>query len=103
MMYLEPLQMPESVEQEKETYSRNYGRFEIGPLEPGFGTTMGNTLRRILLSSIQGAAVRFVRIEGLHHEFTPIPGTNSDYLDLILRIKQLVIEASSVEESTIVL
>ena len=95
--------MPESVEQEEETYSRNYGRFEIGPLEPGFGTTMGNTLRRILLSSIQGAAVRFVRIEGLHHEFTPIPGTNSDYLDLILRIKQLVIEASTVEESTIVL
>jgi len=103
MMYLEPLQMPESVEQEKDSYSRNYGRFEIGPLEPGFGTTMGNTLRRVLLSSIQGAAVRFVRIEGLHHEFTPIPGTNSDYLDLILRIKQLVIESSSVDESTIVL
>ncbi|MDI3504570.1 MAG: DNA-directed polymerase subunit alpha [Candidatus Cloacimonadota bacterium] len=103
MMYLEPLQMPENVEQEKETYSRNYGKFEIGPLEPGFGTTLGNTLRRILLSSIQGAAVRFVRIEGLHHEFTPIPGTNSDYLDLILRIKQLVIESSTVEESTIVL
>ena len=103
MMYLGPLQMPESVEQEKETYSRNYGKFEIGPMEPGFGTTMGNTLRRVLLSSIQGAAVRFVRIEGLHHEFTAIPGTNSDYLDLILRIKQLVIECSSVEESTIVL
>jgi DNA-directed RNA polymerase subunit alpha len=103
MMYLEPLQMPDSVEQDKESYSRNYGKFEIGPLEPGFGTTMGNTLRRILLSSIQGAAVRFVRIEGLHHEFTPIPGTNSDYLDLILRIKQLVIESSTVEESTIVL
>jgi DNA-directed RNA polymerase subunit alpha len=103
MMYLEPLQMPEFVDHDKETYSRNYGKFEIGPLEPGFGTTMGNTLRRILLSSIQGAAVRFVRIEGLHHEFTPIPGTNSDYLDLILRIKQLVIESSTVEESTIVL
>nr|MDK2850305.1 DNA-directed polymerase subunit alpha [Candidatus Cloacimonadota bacterium] len=103
MMYLEPLQMPESVEYDKESYSRNYGRFEIGPLEPGFGTTMGNTLRRVLLSSIQGAAVRFIRIEGLHHEFTPIPGTNSDYLDLILRVKQLVIESSTVEESTIVL
>ncbi|NLO43635.1 MAG: DNA-directed RNA polymerase subunit alpha [Candidatus Cloacimonetes bacterium] len=102
-MYLEPLQMPEFVEHDKETYSRNFGRFEIGPLEPGFGTTMGNTLRRILLSSIQGAAVRFVRIEGLHHEFTPIPGTDSDYLDLILRIKQLVIESNSVEERTIVL
>lgn len=103
MMYLEPLQMPEFVEHDKETYSRNFGRFEIGPLEPGFGTTMGNTLRRILLSSIQGAAVRFVRIEGLHHEFTPIPGTDSDYLDLIIRIKQLVIESNSVEERTIVL
>lgn len=103
MMYLEPLQMPESVEHDKETYSRNFGRFEIGPLEPGFGTTMGNTLRRVLLSSIQGAAVRFVRIEGLHHEFCAIPGTNSDYLDLILRIKQIVIESSTVEETTIVL
>ncbi|MDD3534569.1 MAG: DNA-directed RNA polymerase subunit alpha [Candidatus Cloacimonetes bacterium] len=103
MMYLEPLQMPEIVEHDKATYSRNFGKFEIGPLEPGFGTTLGNTLRRILLSSIQGAAVRFVRIEGLHHEFTPIPGTNSDYIDLILRIKQLVIESNTVEESTIIL
>ncbi len=103
MMYLEPLQMPENVEYDKATYSRNFGKFEIGPLEPGFGTTLGNTLRRVLLSSIQGAAVRFVRIEGLHHEFLPIPGTNSDYIDLILRIKQLVIMSSSVEEVPIVL
>ncbi|HOH97761.1 MAG TPA: DNA-directed RNA polymerase subunit alpha [Candidatus Cloacimonadota bacterium] len=103
MMYLEPLQMPESVEYDKASYSRNYGKFEIGPLEPGFGTTLGNTLRRVLLSSVQGAAVRFVRIEGLHHEFTPVPGTNSDYIDLILRIKQLVIQSNSVEETNIVL
>lgn len=103
MLYLEPLQMPETVNQDEETYSRQYGRFEIGPLEPGFGTTLGNTLRRILLSSIQGAAVRFVRIEGLHHEFCAIPGTNSDYIDLILRLKQLVISSTSVEEITVVL
>ncbi len=103
MMYLEPLQMPEALDYDKETYSKTYGKFEIGPLEPGFGTTMGNTLRRLLLSSVQGAAVRFVRIEGLHHEFTPIPGTNSDYIDLILRLKQLVIYSSSVEEITVVL
>ncbi|MDY0151383.1 MAG: DNA-directed RNA polymerase subunit alpha [Candidatus Cloacimonas sp.] len=103
MMYLEPLQMPEDVDHDKATYSRNFGKFEIGPLEPGFGTTLGNTLRRVLLSSVQGAAVRFVRIEGLHHEFTPIPGTNSDYIDLILRIKQLVIQSNSVEEIPIVL
>lgn len=103
MMYLEPLQMPEAVDYDKATYSRNYGKFEIGPLEPGFGTTLGNTLRRVLLSSIQGAAVRFVRIEGLHHEFTPIPGTNSDYIDLILRLKQLVIYSNSIDEITVVL
>ncbi|GAB1467920.1 DNA-directed RNA polymerase subunit alpha [Candidatus Cloacimonadota bacterium] len=103
MMYLEPLQMPEDVDFDKATYSRNFGKFEIGPLEPGFGTTLGNTLRRVLLSSIQGAAVRFIRIEGLHHEFLPIPGTNSDYIDLILRIKQLVILSTSVEEIPIVL
>ena len=103
MMYLEPLQMPEGVDYDKQTYSRTYGKFEIGPLEPGFGTTMGNTLRRVLLSSIQGAAIRFVRIEGLHHEFCPIPGTNSDYIDLILRLKQLVISSSSVEEVPLVL
>lgn len=101
MMYLEPLQMPEALDFDKETYSKTYGKFEIGPLEPGFGTTIGNTLRRVLLSSIQGAAVRFVRIEGLHHEFAPIPGTNSDYIDLILRLKQLVIYSNSVEEVTI--
>ena len=101
MMYLEPLQMPEALDFDKETYSKTYGKFEIGPLEPRFGTTIGNTLRRVLLSSIQGAAVRFVRIEGLHHEFAPIPGTNSDYIDLILRLKQLVIYSNSVEEVTI--
>lgn len=103
MMYLEPLQMPEALDYDKETYSKTYGKFEIGPLEPGFGTTMGNTMRRLLLSSVQGAAVRFVRIEGLHHEFTPVPGTNSDYIDLILRLKQLVIYSSSVEEITVTL
>ncbi len=103
MMFLEQLQMPETVEVEESTYSRTYGKFEIGPLEPGFGTTIGNTLRRVLLSSIQGAAVRHVRIEGLHHEFTPIPGTNSDYIDLILRLKQLIVQTNSVDEIMVVL
>ncbi len=103
MMYLEPLQMPETVDYEKSSYSKTYGKFEIGPLEPGFGTTLGNTLRRVLLSSVQGAAVRFVRIEGLHHEFTPIPGANSDYIDLILRLKQLIIYSNSIDEVTVTL
>jgi DNA-directed RNA polymerase subunit alpha len=103
MMLLEPLQMPEKVDVEKETYTSSFGKFDIGPLEPGFGTTIGNTLRRVLLSSIQGAAVRYVRIEGLHHEFSPIPGTNSDYIDLILRLKQLVLKINTLNEMTMVL
>ncbi len=103
MLYLEPLQMPEKVEFEEQSYTKHYGKVEIGPLEPGFGTTLGNSLRRVLLSSIQGAAVRFVRIEGLHHEFCAIDGTNSDYIDLILRLKQLVIFSSSVDEVAVVL
>jgi len=102
-MYLEPLQMAENVETDESTYTRTYGKFEIGPLEPGFGTTIGNALRRVLLSSIQGAAVRFVRIEGLHHEFTPIPGSNSDYIDLILRLKQLIVQTNSVDELMVTL
>lgn len=98
MLFLEPIQMPDKVEFDKKTYNSSYGKVEIGPLEPGFATTLGNTLRRVLLSSIQGSAVRYVRIEGLHHEFCPIPGTNIDYIDLILKLKKLVIKVNSVNE-----
>jgi DNA-directed RNA polymerase subunit alpha len=103
MMLLEPIQLPDSVDFEKKSYSSTYGKFQIGPLEPGYGTTIGNTLRRVLLSSIQGAAVRFVRIEGLFHEFAPIPGTDSDYIDLILRLKKLVFRTESINEIQLVL
>ena len=75
-----------------------YGKYEIGPMEPGFATTLGNTLRRVLLSSIQGTAVRYVKVEGLHHEFTAVPGGNIDYLDLILRLKNLVFKMETLEE-----
>jgi DNA-directed RNA polymerase subunit alpha len=81
-----------------DTYSPVYGKCEIGPLEPGYATTIGNTLRRILLSSIQGAAARFVRIEGLHHEFSPIPGTDIDYTDFILNLKKVVFTSDSLSE-----
>lgn len=98
MMLLEPLQMPEKVEIEKDSYSKTYGKFEIGPLEPGYATTIGNTLRRVLLSSIQGAAARFVKIEGLHHEFTPIPGSDSDFVDFILNLKNVVFKSDTLNE-----
>ena len=88
MMLLEPIQLPSKVEFDKNTLTPFYGKCEIGPLEPGYATTIGNTLRRILLSSIQGAAARFVKIEGLHHEFTSIPGTDTDFNDFILNLKK---------------
>lgn len=103
MMFLEPLQLPEKVQVDEKTNSPTFGKFEIGPLEPGFAITIGNTLRRALLSSIQGAAIRFVKIEGLHHEFTPIPGSDSDFIDLILRLKKLVIQSESINEEKLVL
>jgi len=103
MKFLEPLQLPESVVADEKTYSPTYGKFEIGPLESGFATTIGNTLRRVLLTSIQGAAIRYVKIEGLHHEFSAIPGSTSDFIDLILNLKKLVIQTESVSEEKLVL
>ncbi len=69
--------------------SRNYGRFIIGPLESGYGITLGNALRRVLLSSLPGAAVTSIRISGIHHEFSPIPHVKEDTTALILNVKQL--------------
>ena len=66
-------------------------RFVLEPLEPGFGYTLGNSLRRTLLSSIPGAAVTSIRIDGILHEFTTVPGVKEDVTELILNIKQLVI------------
>ncbi|MGO2515164.1 MAG: DNA-directed RNA polymerase subunit alpha [Corynebacterium variabile] len=75
-------------------------RFVIEPLEPGFGYTLGNSLRRTLLSSIPGAAVTSIRIEGVLHEFTTIPGVKEDVSDIILNIKALVISSDSDEPVT---
>jgi DNA-directed RNA polymerase subunit alpha len=69
--------------------SRNYGRFIIGPLESGYGITLGNALRRVLLSSLPGAAVSSIRISGVHHEFSVIPHVKEDTTALILNMKQL--------------
>jgi len=103
MMLLEPIQLPTKMEFDPETYTQYFCKCAISPLEPGYATTIGNTLRRILLSSIQGAAARFVRIEGLHHEFTPIPGTDIDYTDFILKLKKVVFISDTLDEVKIVL
>jgi len=77
----------------EETVSELRSRFVLEPLEPGFGYTLGNSLRRTLLSSIPGAAVTSIRIEGVLHEFTTVPGVKEDVTELILNIKQLVISS----------
>jgi DNA-directed RNA polymerase subunit alpha len=74
---------------EAEATSKSYGKFIIGPLESGYGITLGNALRRVLLSSLPGAAVTSIKIDGVHHEFTPIPYAKEDTTQLILNIKQL--------------
>ena len=65
------------------------GRFEFRPLEPGYGLTVGNALRRVLLSSLEGFAITSVRIEGLEHEFTTIPGVVEDVTEMVLNLKQI--------------
>ncbi|MBI3359052.1 MAG: DNA-directed RNA polymerase subunit alpha [Nitrospirae bacterium] len=82
-------QIPGKVEVEKETLTKTYGKFFAEPFERGFGTTVGNSLRRVLLSSIAGAAVTSIKIEGVQHEFSTLAGMKEDVTDLILNIKQL--------------
>ncbi len=80
---------------ECEAKSQQYGRFVIGPLESGYGVTLGNALRRVLLSSLTGAAVSSIRIEGVHHEFSPIPHVREDTTAFILNVKQLRVKSVS--------
>ena len=74
---------------EREAEARNYGKFVIGPLENGYGITLGNALRRVMLSSLEGAAVTSVRITDVLHEFSDIPGVREDVVQVILQLKQL--------------
>ena len=82
-------QRPKRLECERETLTVRFGRFYAQPFERGFGTTIGNALRRVLLSSIEGAAVSAVKIESVLHEFSPIPGVVEDATDVILNLKQI--------------
>ncbi|MFQ5598578.1 MAG: DNA-directed RNA polymerase subunit alpha [Nitrospiria bacterium] len=82
-------QIPKKLDIDKVSLSRTYGRFTAEPFERGYGSTIGNSLRRILLSSIPGAAVTSVKIEGALHEFSTIPGVKEDLTDIILNIKNL--------------
>src|SRR5271157_2204485 len=95
------LELPSLVTAERSTLSPTYGKFVADPFERGFGVTVGNSLRRILLSSLEGSAVTRVKIQGVQHEISTIPGVVEDVTDIILNIKSLVVKNSSDQTKTI--
>ena len=82
-------QMPERIELEEQSYTNVFGRFIVQPLEKGFGVTIGNMFRRVLLSSLHGAAITAFRIDSIQHEFTTIPGVYEDMTEVVLNLKQV--------------
>src|SRR5918994_1306644 len=94
-------QMPRRLAADSETLTERYGRFSAQPFERGFGTTIGNTLRRALLSSIEGAAVTAIKIEGVEHEFSSIKGVVEDATDVILNLKQVPFKLHGGEAKTL--
>jgi DNA-directed RNA polymerase subunit alpha len=93
---------PKALDVDKETLSVSYGKFIAKPLERGFGLTLGNSLRRVLLSSLQGAAVTAVRIDGVVHEFTSIPDVKEDVAEIILNLKEVRFRLVGAEKATVV-
>ncbi len=94
-------QKPKRLAVDGDTLADTFGKFSAQPFERGFGTTIGNSLRRALLSSIEGAAVTAVRIEGISHEFSPIPGVVEDATDIILNLKQIPLKLHTDSARTI--
>src|SRR5687767_6595974 len=94
-------QMPTRLQIDNETQTERYGKFYAQPFERGFGTTIGNALRRALLSSIEGAAVTAVKIEGVEHEFSSIKGITEDATDIILNLKQVPFKLHGNEAKTL--
>ncbi|OQX96159.1 DNA-directed RNA polymerase subunit alpha [candidate division KSB1 bacterium 4572_119] len=95
--------MPESIELDESTYTNNYGKFIVQPLERGFGTTIGNALRRVLMSSLPGSAITSIRIENVLHEFSTIPGMVEDVAEMILNLKQVQIKLINKRPEKVVL
>ncbi len=96
-------QKPKRLEVERETLTKKFGRFTAQPFERGFGNTIGNAVRRVLLSSIEGAAVTAVKIDGVLHEFSSIPGVVEDTTDIILNLKQIPFRVHSEHAETLTL
>jgi DNA-directed RNA polymerase subunit alpha len=94
-------QKPKRLAVDPDTLTATFGHFTAQPFERGFGTTIGNSIRRALLSSIEGAAITAVKIEGVSHEFSPIPGVTEDAADIILNLKQIPLKLYTDEPRTI--
>ncbi|MFH0791544.1 MAG: DNA-directed RNA polymerase subunit alpha [Candidatus Omnitrophota bacterium] len=94
-------QLPNRLECEESSYTNTYGKFFAAPFERGYGATLGNSLRRVLLSSIEGSAVTSVKIQGVPHEFSVIPGVLEDTTEIILNIKNIVLNSHSKIPKTI--
>jgi len=97
------LRMPEGIELDESTYTNTYGKFVVQPLEKGFGTTIGNAFRRVLLSSLPGAAITLIRVENIFHEFSTINGVVEDVAELILNLKQVRIKLLSKKPEKVLL
>jgi DNA-directed RNA polymerase subunit alpha len=92
---------PRRMEVDQDSLTPTYGKFVAEPLERGFGTTLGNSLRRVLLSSLQGAAITSVKIEGVDHEFTTIPEVSEDVTDVVLNLKEVLLRMHTNETKTL--
>src|SRR2546429_9881416 len=91
------LELPSRVLRDQQVSTDTYGRFSAEPFERGFGTTVGNSLRRILLSSLEGAAVTHIKLKGAEHEFSSLPGVMEDVTDIILNVKSLIVKLDADE------
>jgi DNA-directed RNA polymerase subunit alpha len=94
------LELPNKIATDEKFRSSTYGRFVIEPFERGFGTTVGNSLRRVLLSSLEGAAVTAIKIQGAEHEFTTLKGVLEDVTDIVLNVKNLVVRLDGDQPTT---
>ncbi len=95
------LELPHKIGADRETLTDTYGKFTVEPFERGFGTTVANSLRRVLLSSLQGSSVTQLKLKGVQHEFKTIPGIVDDVTEIVLNVKSLVVKNHSNEKKTI--
>ena len=95
------IQMPERVQLDESSRSEAFGRFVLQPLEEGYGTTIGNAFRRVLLASIPGSAITGVKIEGVLHEFQTIPGVTEDMAEIVLNLKEIRLKQLEKKDNTI--